>query len=388
MDLPGNSANKMRKTEMDVNVDRTAVLGGEPAEMVCGVDEGNEEHKPQSRIQQTNFYCEENRQRSGNTNGNIPGAHELPLVGEWIVCASSKVSRESASIDEAEAFTQTLAECCQQLASVDGDAGRKVEPTDTTNVSEAPITMSVDLENSDSSDIPCMYLGSTNWHAGNANRLGNRADGLSRQMDEPKEFLTMSVEPYVKDGGDIPCMYLGSRANASGCQMDGVGNHADASNRSMDTPSIKMNAMKPANIPEIIRTPRKKEKLPDLPVEAARCTPEESDGLGDRTDTLSIRTYVHCIGNDVGAAEKEAENVRTPQNRQKMRNSPNACEIAMPEPICRCKRVSVDNVDVYVPCNAPVEVLGRTVVFGEVEGGETVIVPNVEGERAGNGDGD
>ena len=91
---------------------------------------------------------------------------------------------ESAGVDDkVEAFTQMLAEGCQQLAGMNGDAGRKAEPMDTMNVPKALITASIDLENLDCGDIPHMYLGSTNLHAGDANGPGNRTDGLSYQAD-------------------------------------------------------------------------------------------------------------------------------------------------------------------------------------------------------------
>ena len=42
----------------------------------------------------------------------------------------------------------------------------------------------------------------------------------------------------------------------------------------------------------------------------------------------------------------------------------------------------------YLPWNAPVEALGRTVAFREVESGVEAIAPKVEGENAGIGVGD
>ena len=42
----------------------------------------------------------------------------------------------------------------------------------------------------------------------------------------------------------------------------------------------------------------------------------------------------------------------------------------------------------YLPWNAPVEALGRTLAFGEVESGDEAIAPSVEGERACDGNGD
>ena len=60
----------------------------------------------------------------------------------------------------------------------------------------------------------------------------------------------------------------------------------------------------------------------------------------------------------------------------------------MPEPIIQWKRVSIDDVDIYLPWDAPVEVTSRTLTFGEVESGDTAIAPSVEGERACDSNGD
>ena len=50
--------------------------------------------------------------------------------------------------------------------------------------------------------------------------------------------------------------------------------------------------------------------------------------------------------------------------------------------------VSASSTNVYVPLDVPIEPTSRTFAFRELESGEMVIVPNVEGERAGDGDGD
>ena len=42
----------------------------------------------------------------------------------------------------------------------------------------------------------------------------------------------------------------------------------------------------------------------------------------------------------------------------------------------------------YIPWNAPVEALGRTLVFGEAESGVEAIAPMVKGENVGVGIGD
>ena len=46
---------------------------------------------------------------------------------------------------------------------------------------------------------------------------------------------------------------------------DGIGSHADTSTGQGETLSVRTDAIIPANAPEDVRTPRKKEKPPDLP---------------------------------------------------------------------------------------------------------------------------
>jgi len=72
------------------DVDRTALLGREPAERASGVNEGDEEREHESQTQQTNFYCKEDRQHNENANVNVPSASKLPLEGEWAVYASGE----------------------------------------------------------------------------------------------------------------------------------------------------------------------------------------------------------------------------------------------------------------------------------------------------------
>jgi len=213
---------KPRETVADI--DRTALLGREPAERVYGVDEGDgKEREPQSRLQQTDFYCKESRQRNGNTNENVPKAYGLPLEGEWTVYASgglensrestdhpseSKVTEdtarvesegcergtvERASVDEAE----TLVECCQQLCMADCDGDREVEPADTPNESETLVTVSIESESPDGGEIPRVRLRGTNPRAGDANGHANGADASSGQADESRgsaDVLGMSNE--------------------------------------------------------------------------------------------------------------------------------------------------------------------------------------------------
>ena len=89
-----NGMAKMAK-QMDADVDRMTLLGGELAEKVCGVDKGDRmEHKSKSRLQQTKLLCKKDNQCSGNANRDLPIANGLPLEGEWSVYASGE-SRDS-----------------------------------------------------------------------------------------------------------------------------------------------------------------------------------------------------------------------------------------------------------------------------------------------------
>ena len=64
---------KMAKPTEITDVDRTALLGREPAERACGVDEGDgTERKGKSQLQEIELLCKESRQRNGNTMDDIP----------------------------------------------------------------------------------------------------------------------------------------------------------------------------------------------------------------------------------------------------------------------------------------------------------------------------
>jgi len=100
---------------------------------------------------------------------------------------------------------------------------------------------------------------------------------------------------------------------------------------------------------------------------------------------------VQSVGNATETAADEAERIRTCQMGSVTRNSPNGIQITTAKPTSRWKRVSVGDGDVYVPSNAPIEVLGtasRRIVFGRVESGDEAIAPSVQGERAGDGNDD
>ena len=128
-------------SEMDADVDRTPMLGGEPVMRDCGVDEGDgTEHESKSQLQQTYFYCEEDHQCNGNAESNIPIAYGLLLEGEWSVYPSGEL--------------------------------------------DMLVIVSIKLEDPHSGRIPRVHLRGTNWRAGNVNGLGCRTDGGARRMDQ------------------------------------------------------------------------------------------------------------------------------------------------------------------------------------------------------------
>ena len=81
------------------------------------------------------------------------------------------------------------------------------------------------------------------------------------------------------------------------------------------------------------------------------------------------------------------EIISTTQTIEKMKNIPYTHKIVMSDPTYQWKWVSVGNRNVYIWQNAPVEVLGQTLAFGEVESRDEAIVPSLKGKRVVEGDG-
>ena len=360
-----------KPNESDADVDGKATLGRELAGMVHRVDEGGEEREPQAQLQQMKFYCEESCQCSRNATENIPSAHGLPLEGEWAVYLSGEMKNSN------------------------GNAGREVKPADSSNESETLVTLSIESED------PRIHLGGTSCHAGDANHLGNRTDRSEGQADGSRALMdelrgradvpsqSNNAETNVTDHGESVSTYLGiGDAKRVIHETYGVGSHADVSPGQTDASSVETDANRSANATKKVRTARKKVKPPDIPVEAASCAPGESNGLGDATVTSSMPTDMYSVADEAETTENETGNVRTRQTGQKMQNSPIGAQIETAKPTGRWKRVSVDDVDVYLPWGAPVEMPSRTFAFGWLESGETAIAPDIEGERARNSDDD
>jgi len=396
---------------MVADVNRMALLGREPAEKACGVDEGDEECERQTQLQQTNLHCEENCQHNGNANEDIPDAQRVLLEGEWAICASGK-SRDSTGdanvsntavehadgsgeSNETEITKEVESRGCEggtcQSCMADRNAGRAVEREDALNELTQLLTMSIESESPDGGEILCICLGGTNWHAGDVNRPQNDTDE-SRELTDGLR-TSDRAETDGMSHGDSAGTYLSvGDAKRDIHATDGVGSHADASSGHSDVSTVETDAITTKNAPDVVSIPRKRLKLPDSPMETARWRPDEPNGCGNHADGSSVHAGVQRVGNDAETAANETENIRMCQTERKTENSPEMRKIATHKPTSRRKRVSVEGIDVHVPWNAPFEASSTTspvIVFGRVTSGdEATAVRDVEGKTAGNGDGD
>ena len=97
---------------------------------------------------------------------------------------------------------------------------------------------------------------------------------------------------------------------------------------------------------------------------------------------------MHGVGNDVGTAENGTKNVRMCQIEQKTQNSPKMTKNVMPKSTCQWRKASVNDINVYMLWNMPIEAPGQMPAFRLFEGRVEAIVPSIEGERAGDQDSD
>ena len=113
--------------ETIADVDKGTLLGRELVVEAYGVHKGNRmEHEGKLRLHQTDFYCEEKDQHSGNATENIPITYGLPLKGEWTVYPSGKLSKSkgcSRGMDECVSIDEAVAECRQQQGMADVNPG-------------------------------------------------------------------------------------------------------------------------------------------------------------------------------------------------------------------------------------------------------------------------
>jgi len=326
----------------------------------------------------------------------------------------------------------------------DGDPGRGVEPADGPIEAETLEVVSIEPIVKNGEMDACVCLGGTRWRTNDADSPGRGTDASNGQTDTLRgetDALGTSNNAGTAgmSDGEGAETYLGVRH-----ATDGIGSQSDTSIGHSDVPSVETHTNRPTNTPEIVSIPRKREKPPDSPVEAAKWTPDvpdgcrshadasrvctdaqsiahemvmaenearnvsipqndsntesspmetakwhpdEPNGCGSHADGSSAHTHAYCIGNNTQTAANEAESVRTRRMGSKMQNSPVVHGIVTAKRPRRWRMVSVEEVHMYVPWNASIETASQNFVFGRVESRDEAIVPNVEGERAGNGDG-
>ena len=213
------------------------------------------------------------------------------------------------------------------MRNSNGSSGREVEPADSWNESETLVTTSIELEDPDSSEIPCVCLGGTHWHVGDASGPGRRTDGLTSQTDAARGqadvsrywtdtlIVSDSAEMAVMSDSEGAGTYPGIRdVKHLILEMDGARNHADMSSGCGNILSVETHAIKPTNETANIRLPHKKVKPPNIPVEAAWQHSDEPNGFGDATDALSMPTDGPSIEMEMEMPANETQNIRTLRN--------------------------------------------------------------------------
>ena len=195
--------------------------------------------------------------------------------------------------------------------------------------------------------------------------------------NELMEFIALSIESMDLGSGDIPRVCLGgtrawtSDANGLGDQMDGLDSQMDGSRGLADESKGLTDMMGQLNNAKMDRLDHGEGAGTYLGTGDPKCLIQEMDSDRNHTDTTANTTNT----------------VKTAQKKAKPPDSPIKPNIATSKCAYQWRKVSAGDSNVYILWNMPIEALGRTLAFGEVKSGVKVIVPNIEGERAGDGDG-
>ncbi|KIM66639.1 hypothetical protein SCLCIDRAFT_21798 [Scleroderma citrinum Foug A] len=187
-----------------------------------------------------------------------------------------------------------------------------------------------------------------------------QTDTSSIEMDAVIPTNTMEIVSIPQRKQKLPDSPVDNTRTAPD-EPNGIGSHTDALSGPMDIPSVEMNTGMPAKAPENISITQKKDKPPNLHMEATRQCSNESNACGDQTDMLIACMDTHTIGDETKTAENGRGDVRTGQIDLRKQNSLYMTEVRTPKP---------------------------TYQWGKSE--EEAIAPSLEGEtaeRAGNGNG-
>ncbi|KIM55812.1 hypothetical protein SCLCIDRAFT_30073 [Scleroderma citrinum Foug A] len=340
---------KTAKPTEIADVDRTALLGGKLAERACGVDEGNGTERKDLWLPKAELYCEDKHQHNENASENLPSTYKLPLKGEWTGYASGEARDTEGDANASDAATERVDCPCESRVTADTNGveseGRREGMSGSASVDEAdgsigrgvePAGMPNELEDPDGGGIPCVCLGGMQMWPGDMDGPGHRTDMSWNQADDPRVWTdTLNMSDRAETDGishrDDTGTYLTTQGMKHDVrEMDGIRSHVDASNGLTDTPSVNTDTIKAAN------------------------------GTG---------------------------NVRTRRTEEKTQNSPTTPKNTMPKPADQWRKVSAEEINVYVPWDVPVEALGQTFEFGQVEGGDEAIAPRNVEETAEDGNG-
>ena len=84
----------------------------------------------------------------------------------------------------------------------------------------------------------------------------------------------------------------------------------------------------------------------------------EADGVGSQTDASTGHSDMPSIETDLDIPANETGIISTRRKDSTMQNSPYMCKIATCRPTSRWRRVSIEDIDIYIPWNVPVEAPG------------------------------
>jgi len=123
--------------------------------------------------------------------------------------------------------------------------------------------------------------------------------------------------------GDEPNTYLGAGGAKCGVDaMDGTESHTDASSGHGDTQSVQTDAITTVNAPEIVSTHPIEPKRPNSPVGDVKRSVDVADGLASHTDTSSGHMDAPSVRTDALTPANEPQTIRIRPNDSKSQNSP------------------------------------------------------------------
>ena len=150
----------------------------------------------------------------------------------------------------------------------------------TPNESDRLVNMSIESESPEGGETLRIHLRKMRLHADDMNCLENGADASN---------ASNRAETACISSGDEVDTYLGAGdAKHMVNVTDGVGSQTNVSSGHKDVSSIQTDANKPANTPDIVSTPQKRQKSPDIPIGSTKRPQDEPNGCRERMDGSNV----------------------------------------------------------------------------------------------------